>query len=49
MKNETGTSMQLSKATIADLTQLQGGTVRSWSSLVLNAIKQETLRKAEMM
>ena len=48
MKNDTVTSMQLSKATIADLTQLQGGTVRSWSSLVLQALKQQTAQKTEI-
>jgi len=48
MKNDAITNIQLSKTTIADLSQLQGGTIRSWSSLVLQALKQQTQQKAEM-
>jgi DNA-directed RNA polymerase specialized sigma24 family protein len=49
MKNETVMSMQLSKSTIANLSDMQGGTVRSWSSLALHALKQQTQQKAEMI
>ena len=48
MKNESLTNIQLSKTIVADLTQLQDGTIRSWSTLVLQALKQQTLRKTEM-
>lgn len=49
MKNEALMSVQLNKSTIANLSDMQGETIRSWSSLVLHALKQQTLQKAEMV
>ncbi len=49
MKNNIATNIHLSKTTVADLTQLQGNTIRSWSSIALKAMKQQILQQAEKM
>ncbi|MCH2195487.1 hypothetical protein [Kordia sp.] len=43
MKNDAITNIKFAKTMIADLTKQQGTTMQSWSSIALNAIKQQTL------